>query len=115
MADQGLRASPVSYVEQERVGEGEQPDSRDRLLITRHGMEPKQLIEQIAKSIVDRPEMVEVKSVGGESLMVIELRVDKDDIRKVIGKSGRTITAIRTVLNAMRSQKDKRQILEILD
>jgi len=66
-------------------------------------MEPKQLIEQIAKSIVDRPEMVEVKSVEGESLMVIELRVEKSDIAKVVGKKGRTITAIRTVLNAMRS------------
>lgn len=47
--------------------------------------------------------------------MVIELRVEKSDIGKVIGKKGTTITAIRTVLNAMRSQGDKRHVLEILD
>ncbi len=78
-------------------------------------METKELIEQIAKSIVDRPDMVEVKSIEGENSMVIELRVDKNDIGKVIGKGGRTITAIRTILNATRSQKDKRQVLEILE
>ena len=78
-------------------------------------MDPKQLIEQIAKSIVDRPDMVQVKSIEGENSMVIELRVDKNDIGKVIGKSGKTITAIRTILNATRSQKDKRQVLEILE
>jgi hypothetical protein len=69
MADWGLRVSPGSYVEQERVGEGKQPDSRSRLLITRHGMEPKQLIEQIAKSIVDQPEMVEVKGIESENMV----------------------------------------------
>jgi len=78
-------------------------------------MDAKELIEQIAKAIVDRPEMVEVKSVEGENSMVIELRVDKNDIGKVIGKNGRTITAIRTILNATRSQKEKRQVLEILE
>ena len=78
-------------------------------------MDPKELIEQIAKSIVDRPDMVQVKSIEGENSMVIELRVDKNDIGKVIGKSGKTITAIRTILNATRSQKDKRQVLEILE
>lgn len=78
-------------------------------------MDPKELIEQIAKSIVDRPDMVQVNSIEGENSMVIELRVDKNDIGKVIGKSGKTITAIRTILNATRSQKDKRQVLEILE
>jgi len=78
-------------------------------------MNAKELIEEIAKSIVDRPDMVEVKSIEGENSMVIELRVDKNDIGKVIGKNGRTITAIRTILNATRSQKEKRQVLEILE
>ncbi|MBI3091048.1 MAG: KH domain-containing protein [Candidatus Tectomicrobia bacterium] len=73
------------------------------------------LISYIAKSIVDDPEAVEVKSVEGESSTVIELRVAKNDIGKVIGKKGRTIAAIRTILNASRVQKDKRHVLEILE
>lgn len=78
-------------------------------------MDGKELIEQIAKSIVDRPEMVRVTGVEGENSVVIELKVDKKDIGKVIGKHGRTITAIRTILNATRVQKEKRQVLEILE
>ncbi len=77
--------------------------------------ETKQLIEQIVKSIVDKPEDVRVTSIEGENSKVIELKVAKQDIGKVIGKSGRTITAIRTILNATRSQKEKKQVLEILE
>lgn len=77
--------------------------------------ETKQLIEQIVKSIVDRPEEVRVSSIEGENSRVIELKVAKQDIGKVIGKSGKTITAIRTILNATRIQKEKKQVLEILE
>jgi predicted RNA-binding protein YlqC (UPF0109 family) len=75
----------------------------------------KDLVAYMAKAIVDRPEMVEVNGVEGENSIVIELKVAKDDIGKVIGKQGRTITAIRTILNAARAQKQKRHILELIE
>lgn len=75
----------------------------------------KELIEQIAKSIVEKPDEVLVRAIEGEHAVVIELRVDRDDIGKVIGKQGRTITAMRTILNAARAQKEKRQILEVIE
>ena len=75
----------------------------------------KELIEQIAKTIVEKPEEVQVRAIEGEHAVVIELRVNRDDIGKVIGKQGRTITAMRTILNAARAQKEKRQILEVIE
>lgn len=74
-----------------------------------------ELIEQIAKAIVEKPDEVQVRAIEGEHAVVIELRVDRDDIGKVIGKQGRTITAMRTILNAARAQKEKRQILEVIE
>ncbi len=78
-------------------------------------MDIKALVEAIAKSIVDTPERVVVSGVEGENSTVLELRVAKEDIGKVIGKNGRTITAMRTILNATRAQKFKRHILEVLE
>ncbi len=78
-------------------------------------MDMKTLVEAIAKSIVDSPERVVVSGVEGENSTVLELRVAKEDIGKVIGKNGRTITAMRTILNATRAQKFKRHILEVLE
>jgi predicted RNA-binding protein YlqC (UPF0109 family) len=75
----------------------------------------KELIEQIAKAIVEKPDEVRVRDVEGEHAVVIELRVAKEDIGKVIGKQGRTITAIRTILNATRAQTTKRQVLEVME
>jgi predicted RNA-binding protein YlqC (UPF0109 family) len=75
----------------------------------------KELIEQIAKAIVEKPDEVQVRGIEGEHAVVIELRVARDDIGKVIGKQGRTITAMRTILNATRAQKTKRQILEVVE
>jgi uncharacterized protein len=69
----------------------------------------------MAKAIVDHPDHVRVHGIAGESLLVIELRVATEDIGKVIGKHGRTITAMRTILHAARAQKDKRHVLEVLD
>jgi hypothetical protein len=75
----------------------------------------KELIEQIVKAIVEKPEDVQVNAIEGEHAVVIELRVAKDDIGKVIGKQGKTITAMRTILNATRAQKQKRQVLEVIE
>jgi uncharacterized protein len=73
------------------------------------------LVEQMAKAIVDNPDQVHVHGIEGEHSMVIELRVATEDTGKIIGKHGRTITAMRTILNATRAQKNKRCLLEVLD
>ena len=73
------------------------------------------LVEHMAQAIADNPDHVRVHGIAGEASVVIELRVAKEDIGKVIGKHGRTITAMRTILHATRAQKDKRHVLEVLD
>ena len=73
------------------------------------------LIEDMAKAIVDHPDQVPVHGVEGASSVVIELSVAKADMGKIIGKHGRTITAMRIILNATRAQKDKRHVLEVLE
>jgi predicted RNA-binding protein YlqC (UPF0109 family) len=75
----------------------------------------KDLVESIAKQLVDKPEKVEVKVIESEHTSVIELRVDKEDMGKVIGKEGRTAKAIRTILSAAGNKLKKRFVLEILD
>jgi predicted RNA-binding protein YlqC (UPF0109 family) len=75
----------------------------------------KDLIEYIAKSLVDNPSEVTVCVVEGEKATVLELRVAPDDIGKVIGKHGRIAKAIRTVLQAAAAKSGKHTVLEILD
>jgi predicted RNA-binding protein YlqC (UPF0109 family) len=75
----------------------------------------KELVEYIAKSLVDKPEEVQVTEIGGEQTIVYELRVAKDDLGKVIGKQGRTARAIRTILGAASIKLKKRSVLEILE
>jgi predicted RNA-binding protein YlqC (UPF0109 family) len=75
----------------------------------------KELVEFIAKSLVDKPEEVVVTEVGGEQTVVYELRVAKDDLGKVIGRQGRTARAIRTLLGAASTKLKKRSVLEILE
>lgn len=75
----------------------------------------KQLIEDIAKALVDEPDEVEVTEVEGEQTTVLELRVAPDDLGKVIGKQGRTARAMRTLLGAAGTKLDKRVLLEILE
>ncbi len=78
-------------------------------------MEMKDLIVYIAKALVDKPEAVEVKEVEGEQTAVIELKVAKEDLGKVIGKQGRTARAMRTILSAASTKIRKRAVLEILE
>ena len=75
----------------------------------------KELIKYISQSLVDNPEKVEVTEVIGEQTSVIELRVAKEDLGKVIGKQGRTAQAIRTILSAASAKLHKRAVLEILE
>ena len=75
----------------------------------------KDLIERIAKALVDHPEQVRVSEVRGESTAVIELTVAKEDMGKVIGKQGRTAVAIRTLLSNISTKTRKRFVLEILE
>ena len=75
----------------------------------------KELIEQIAKALVDLPEEVKVNEVKGESVSVIELAVAKDDLGKIIGKQGRTAKALRTILTAASTKLNKRCVLEIVE
>jgi len=77
--------------------------------------ELKELIEYVAKSLVDMPDQVEVTEISGEQTTVIELKVDKTDLGKVIGKQGRTARALRTILNAASTKLRKRSVLEIIE
>jgi len=75
----------------------------------------KELIEYIAKALVDKPEEVVVKEIEGEQTSVIELKVAKEDLGKVIGKQGRTARAMRTILSAASTKINKRAVLEIIE
>ncbi len=75
----------------------------------------KELTKYIAESLVDHPDLVKVEEVEGERTSVIELSVAKEDIGKIIGKQGKTASAIRTILNAASMKLKKRTILEIID
>jgi len=75
----------------------------------------KQLIEDIAKALVDIPDEVQVKSIEGEQTTVLELRVAPSDLGKVIGKQGRTARSIRTILGAASMKLNRRFTLEILE
>jgi predicted RNA-binding protein YlqC (UPF0109 family) len=78
-------------------------------------MEMKDLIAYIAKALVDKPEEVSVTEIDGEQTSVIELKVAKEDLGKVIGKQGRTARAIRTILGAASTKLRKRAVLEIIE
>ena len=75
----------------------------------------KELVEYLAKSLVDKPEEVLVAEVENEQTVVYELRVAKEDLGKVIGKQGRTAKAIRIILGAASTKLKKRSVLEILE
>lgn len=75
----------------------------------------KQLVEDIAKALVDSPDAVVVREIQGEQTTVLELRVSPDDLGKVIGKQGRTARSIRTLLGAAGMKLNRRFTLEILE
>ncbi|MFO7460808.1 MAG: KH domain-containing protein [Desulfatiglandales bacterium] len=78
-------------------------------------MEMKELITYIAKALVDKPDEVTVTEIEGEQTSVIELKVAKEDLGKVIGKQGRTARAMRTILSAASTKIRKRSVLEIIE
>ncbi len=75
----------------------------------------RELIELIIKGIVDNPNQVEINEIIGEKSSIFEIKVDPKDIGKVIGKQGRNIKSIRTIVNAAAQKDDKRVVIEIID
>ena len=75
----------------------------------------KELVEAIAKALVDHPDQVQVHAIDGEQVTVLELRVHPEDLGKVIGRQGRTAKSIRTILGAAGMKLRKRLTLEILE
>jgi predicted RNA-binding protein YlqC (UPF0109 family) len=75
----------------------------------------KELLELIARSLVDRPDEVDVTEIEGEQTTVLELRVARDDLGKVIGKQGRTARSIRTILASAGMKLRKRIVFEIIE
>ena len=75
----------------------------------------KDLILMMARALVDKPDEVELREIEGEKTTVLELRVAKDDLGKVIGKQGETARAMRTILNATATKLKKRAVLEIIE
>jgi len=75
----------------------------------------KDLVDYLAKSLVDNPDAVDVKETQGETASVLELRVAKEDLGRIIGKQGRTAKSIRTILNAAASRVNRKVVLEIVE
>jgi predicted RNA-binding protein YlqC (UPF0109 family) len=75
----------------------------------------KELVELIAKSLVDNPDRVQVFQIDGEQSSIIELKVAPEDVGKVIGKQGRNVQAIRIILGAVGMKLKKRFILELIE
>lgn len=75
----------------------------------------KELVEVLVKTLVDNPDGVQVTEVMGNNVIIIEVKVEKSDMGKVIGKHGQTASAIRTLLNATSAKLKKRAVLEILE
>jgi predicted RNA-binding protein YlqC (UPF0109 family) len=75
----------------------------------------KELVLYLAKQLVNHPDAVEVKETQADTTSVLELRVAKEDIGRVIGKQGRTAKSIRTILNAVASRTNRKVVLEIIE
>jgi predicted RNA-binding protein YlqC (UPF0109 family) len=75
----------------------------------------KDLVQFLAKSLVNKPDAVEVKETEGDLASVLELRVAKEDLGRIIGKQGRTAKSIRAILNAAASRTNRRVVLEIVE
>ena len=75
----------------------------------------KELVQLLARSLVNHPEAVEVNEIAGDTASVLELKVAKDDLGRIIGKQGRTAKSIRTILNAAASRTNRKVVLEIVE
>ena len=75
----------------------------------------KELIQYIAKALVDHPDQVVIEEITTQQILVVELKVAKEDIGKVIGKKGKTAQAMRTILSCASAKTQKRAILEIVE
>ena len=75
----------------------------------------KELVQFLAKQLVNNPDAVDVKETQGETASILELRVAKEDLGRVIGKQGRTAKSIRTILNAVASRTSHKVVLEIIE
>ena len=75
----------------------------------------KAVLETIAKSLVDAPNEVQISEVNGDKTIIFELRCNAKDVGKIIGKSGKTVGAMRTILNSMASKQGRKAMLEIVD
>ena len=78
-------------------------------------MPMRELVEYIIKALVDHPEDVRITEVDGERTIIFELRCHQEDIGKVIGKSGKTVSAIRTLLSTAAAKHGRRAMLEVVD
>jgi predicted RNA-binding protein YlqC (UPF0109 family) len=75
----------------------------------------KELVEYLARQLVSEPDAVEVKETQGDTASVLELKVAKNDLGRIIGKQGRTAKSIRTILNAAASRTNRKVVLEIVE
>ena len=75
----------------------------------------KELVEYIAKTLVDHPEELHITEIEGERTIVFELRCNPEDVGKIIGKSGKTIGAIRTLLSTVAARQNRRAVLEVVE
>jgi uncharacterized protein len=75
----------------------------------------KELIEYVVKTLVDHPDEIRIAEITGERTIVFELRCHPDDVGKVIGKSGKTVGAIRTLLSTVAARQNKRAMLEVVE
>ena len=75
----------------------------------------KDVLESIAKSLVDAPNEVQITEINGDKTIIFELRCNAKDVGKIIGKSGKTVGAMRTILNSMASKQGRKAMLEIVD
>jgi predicted RNA-binding protein YlqC (UPF0109 family) len=75
----------------------------------------KAVLETIAKSLVDAPNEVQITEIDGEKTIIFELRCNAKDIGKIIGKSGKTVGAMRTLLNSMAAKQGRKAMLEVVD
>jgi len=75
----------------------------------------KELLEQIARALVDHPDEVKISAINGEKTLIFELRCHEKDVGKIIGRSGKTVSAMRTLLNALSARDGRRAMLEVVE